>query len=143
MAVVPPSSSSPAVGWPGLNLWRDGDNIVAEGEVPGFRHEDLEILATEDTLTIRGQRAKSVPENANALRVERSVRRFERSVQLPIQINAETVQATLADGVLRLTMPVVEAARPRRIPLKAIQPAQSQPALTGSPASAKADNSNK
>jgi len=113
-----PAQSAPQ---PGVNIWRTGDSVVAEAEIPGFKLDDVEVTATDDTVTIRGRRAPA-PENAAAIRVERLITSFERSFQLPMQINAEAVEATLTDGVLRVTLPIAEAARPRRVAVKAIGP---------------------
>jgi len=121
--------------WPGMNVWRDGDDIVAEAEIPGFRMEDIEVLATEHMLTIRGQRRSSTPENATALRIERSVSRFERSLHLPVEIDPDRVRATLADGVLRVTLPVAEAARPRRVQIQSLASTPAREALPTSPVS--------
>ncbi len=115
--------------WPGLNVWRDGDAIVAEAELPGFKMEDIEVLAAESTLTLRGRRSLSAPEGAAALRVERRVTSFERSLELPISIRPDAVEATLVNGVLRVTMPVTEAVKPRRVEVKAIAPEPAQAAL--------------
>jgi len=101
--------------WPGLNVWRSTEDLVVETEIPGFRREDIEVLATEDTLTIRGRREPTAPEGATALRIERSVNRFERSVRLPVVVDPNGVTATVTDGVLRVALPIGEAARPRRI----------------------------
>lgn len=115
--------------WPGLNVWRDGDAIVAEAEVPGFKMEDIEVLAAEDTLTLRGRRSLNAPENAAALHVERRVTSFERSLELPIPIRTDAVEATLVNGVLRVAMPVAEAVKPRRVEVKAIAPEPARAAL--------------
>ena len=120
--------------WPALNVWRDRDDLVVEAEIPGFRL--LEVLATEDTLTLRGERTVGRPQNATALRLERSVNRFERSLRLPVEIDADRVTASLDDGVLRITLPVAEAARPRRVTVTSI----GSGARAELPASENADN---
>lgn len=109
------ASHGSLAGWPGMNLWREGEAIVAEAEVPGMKIEELEVVATAKGLKIRGERKSVAPENATAIRIERPVGRFERSVQLPVAIEPDEVKATLTNGVLRVVMPVARAARPRRI----------------------------
>jgi HSP20 family protein len=104
--------------WPGINIWRNGDTIVAEAEIPGFKLEDVEVLATEDTLTLRGRRTAVNPENATAMRTERLTTKFDRTIQFPLQVQPDAVQATLADGVLRVTLPVAAAALPRKVTIK-------------------------
>jgi len=118
-----PAPSRIADRWPGLNVWRDGERIVAEAEIPGFRMEDVELFATDDTLTLRGRRPSRVPQTTDGsraipLRVERSVQSFERSLRLPVPIDPEHVEATLVDGVLRVTMPLAQSARPRRVEIR-------------------------
>ncbi len=104
---------------PALNLWREGDTIVAEAELPGFQMHDIEVLVNEDVLTIRGRRESQAPEGATPLRCERSLTRFERTVRMPLALDADNAEATLKDGVLRLTLPLAEQARARRIEVKA------------------------
>ena len=113
---------------PALNVWRDKENIYAEAELPGFRLDDIEIYATEDTLTLRGSRANAEPQGGNAVRIERSATRFERSIRLPVPINSDGTTATFENGVLRITLPVAEQARARRV---AVTPRQGQQSLPG------------
>lgn len=111
-----PAGGEPRAGlWPGMNVWRSTDELVVETEIPGFRREDIEVLATEDTLTVRGRREPTAPEGAAALRIERSIDRFERSVRLPVVVDPNGVSASVTDGVLRIALPIGEAARPRRV----------------------------
>ena len=123
------AARSQASYWPGLNVWRDSDTIVAEAEIPGFKMDDVEVLCTENTLTLRGRREVNTPENAHALRVERRVTSFDRTIELPIPLRPDAVEATLVNGVLRVTMPVAEAVRPRRVEVKAIAPEPARAAL--------------
>lgn len=109
----------------GLNAWRDADDVIVEAEVPGFRLEDLHVAYQHGTLTVRGERADEAPEDARTLRNERALRRFERRLRLPLDIEDERIDATLTNGVLRIIMPVAESAKPRRIEVKAIEPAKN------------------
>jgi len=126
--------SIPAV--PGLNVWRDADSVVAEAELPGFTADEIEILATEDTLTLRGSRSSSTPEGATRVRIERTLTSFERSIRLPVEINPEGVAASLENGLLRVTLPVAEAARPRRVEVRAGGGQALPEGRTGGPESA-------
>jgi len=114
-SALSPSESNARQAWPGLNVWRENDQLVAEAEIPGFRMEDIELYATEDTLTLRGRRDVREPEGAEAIRVERSVNSFERSLRLPVEINPDSVEATLVNGVLRVNLPLAEASLPKRV----------------------------
>ncbi len=132
MTTAPKSSllgSASRAKWPGLNVWRDDDQMVAEAEIPGFRMEDIEVLAGEDSVTIRGHRSESTPEGATPLRIERSVSSFERSFRTPVQIDPDAVEATLENGVLRVMLPIAESARPRRVQIKALTSGPEREAL--------------
>jgi HSP20 family protein len=108
------AQASPA-NWPGLNAWRDADNFLVELEIPGFAENEIEVLATGDSLSIRGERTLQVPEDATPLHIEQPITRFERVLNLPVPIDTNAVKAELVNGVLRVTIPVAEQARARRI----------------------------
>jgi HSP20 family protein len=125
---------------PAMNVWREGDVFVAEAEIPGFSMEDVEILATEDTLTIRGRRENTQPQAATPLHVERALTSFERTLRLGVEIDVESTKASLQNGVLRVTMPIAEQALPRRIEVVTIG-SESPKALTqGEQSTAKAES---
>ncbi|MEZ6234815.1 MAG: Hsp20/alpha crystallin family protein [Phycisphaerales bacterium] len=115
-----PFASGPiaGAGVPTLNVWRTDDALHAEAELPGYRMDDIEILATEDTLTLRGTRQITTPENASVLRAERAVGAFERTISLPVAIDMDRVGATLRDGVLHITLPLAAEVRPRRVSIQ-------------------------
>jgi HSP20 family protein len=124
MTQVPAAGAGSGV-WPAVNVWRDDRHVFAEAELPGFSMDAVEVLATEDSLTIRGRRNASVPENATPIRTERTATQFERTIHLPVEIDADSVQASLSHGVLTITMPIAPEARPRQIPVKSAQPLPS------------------
>lgn len=128
---------SPRAAWPGLNAWQDGSDFFVEAEIPGFSIDDIQVDISEDTISIRGQREQHTPEGATTLRRERSVSRFERSLRLPAPIDADGVDASLTNGVLQVRLPIAQAARPRRVQIKAGQQGQigqaSRGALPGKP----------
>ena len=124
-----PFASSRQAGWPGVNLWRDGDQLIAEAEIPGFREDDVEVMAVENSLTIRGRRTDAGPQGATPMRVERSLSEFERWLRLPVEVDADAVEATLEHGVLRVTLPIAESARPRRVRVKALEGRPTREAL--------------
>jgi len=101
--------------FPPMNIWEDAENLYAEAELPGLKMEDIEVLVTDDELTIRGSRSVDLPEGARALRRERAVGTFERTCTLPAPINTEQVSAQLTNGVLSITLPKAAEAKPRRI----------------------------
>lgn len=103
---------------PAVNAWQDDNALHVEAELPGYRLEDVEILAHDDTLTLRGSRELSVPEGATLLRGERASGAFERTLTLPVPINVEAVAATLRDGVLHVTLPLTPEVKPRKIAIQ-------------------------
>jgi len=112
------NGSLPSAFVPGLNAWRENDAVIVEAELPGFRMEDLEISVVDNELTLRGKRSLERPEGATPLRVERMLTTFERTLRLPVEIDTAKAEATLRDGVLRVTLPITERARPRRIEVR-------------------------
>jgi HSP20 family protein len=101
--------------FPAINVWEEGDNFFVEAEVPGLRSENLEITVVGDELTLKGERAADERAESTYHRRERGAGSFSRSVKLPSEVNPERVEAALNDGVLLLTLPKAEAAKPRKI----------------------------
>jgi len=102
-------------GYPALNVWDAGSELQAEAELPGVQEADLEIFVVGNELTVRGERkAGDVPGTAYHRR-ERSSGKFSRVVRLPVDVDADRVQAKLRDGVLHLTLPKAETAKPRKV----------------------------
>jgi HSP20 family protein len=103
-------------GWsPALDLYQNNDNLVAVVELPGMRKEDIEISLHDGTLSIGGER-KSLSSNGDkAERSERYVGSFRRSISLPARVDVNKVSATYRDGILTVTLPKAEEAKPKRI----------------------------
>ena len=103
-------------GWsPALDLYQNNDNVVALLELPGMRKEDIEISLHDGTLTISGERKSSSSNGEKAERTERYVGTFRRSITLPVRVDSNKVNATYRDGILTVTLPKAEEARPKRI----------------------------
>jgi HSP20 family protein len=103
-------------GWsPTLDLYQNNDNLVAVIELPGMRKEDIEISLHDGTLTIAGERKSSSSNGEKAERTERYVGSFRRSVSLPARVDSGKVSATYRDGILTVTLPKAEEAKPKRI----------------------------
>lgn len=106
--------------FPLLNLWEDDDNLFVEAELPGFELDDLEIFVTGGTqLSISGERKQPEHEGGAWHRQERGFGKFRRTLDLPGDVNSDGVIANFHSGVLTLTMPKAEKAKPRRIEVKA------------------------
>ena len=106
-------------GYPAVNVWEDTDNVFVEAELPGLDLKDLTIYATGgNRLTIKGERKPYSPERAVWHRQERTSGSFERSLTLPVNVDAEKVDARFQNGVLLIKLAKHEAAKPRKITVK-------------------------
>ncbi|HSQ55133.1 MAG TPA: Hsp20/alpha crystallin family protein [Gemmata sp.] len=110
--------SSGAAG-PQLTVWEDEHAVLAEADLPGIDPAKLEITITEGTqLTLQGERMPPEITGAAWVRQERPFGKFSRVISLPALVDADKVEAKYENGVLRLTLPKHEAAKPRKISVK-------------------------
>jgi HSP20 family protein len=99
-------------------MWEDDDYIFIEAELPGVADEDVDVTVHNGMLFIRGERK---PDEARQyLYNGRSFGRFERVITLPEAVNADEVEGTLRDGVLRVDLPKRPEAKPKKIALKTV-----------------------
>lgn len=101
--------------YPPLNIFRKGDDFVVIAEVPGISKSDLEVQVKRRTLRLSGSKTVKYGEKASLHRRERLAGRFDRSVTLPVEIEADAVRAECHDGILVLSLPRAEQDRPRSI----------------------------
>ena len=107
--------------YPLLNIYDDGETLVVRAEIPGVDPKSIDVEATGDTLTIRGERTLPEPgANASYHRRERDSGQFRRSFTLPKPIDNTKVMAGCIDGVLELRLPYAEEAKRRKITVKAM-----------------------
>ena len=101
---------------PTVDIYETEDAIVLKAELPGIDPKDVEVRVEDNTLYLKGERnyEKEVNEQ-NYHRIERSYGSFARSFSLPNSISAEKVKAEYKDGLLTLTMPKREEAKPKTI----------------------------
>jgi HSP20 family protein len=105
--------------YPRVNIAEDQDGYMVEALAPGVDPATLDLSVKENVLTISGE--KKAPEGVRPEafhRSERSAGRFVRAVELPADLDAEKVKAAYADGILRVTLPKAEQAKPRRIEIE-------------------------
>jgi HSP20 family protein len=106
--------------YPPINLWEDEERVYAEAELPGMKLDDLEIFVTgANQLTIIGERKEPAGNGAAWHRRERGYGKFTRLIELPSAVDEDKVEAQFKLGVLTITLPKREEARPRRIAVKA------------------------
>ncbi len=102
--------------FPPLNVYDDGESLIARAEIPGIDPKTLELNATVNALTVKGERKKpEADEKASFHRRERGHGTFSRSISLPQEIDPNKVQASYKLGVLEVLLPKAEAAKPRKI----------------------------
>lgn len=101
---------------PALDLYQQGDNLTVKVEMPGMKREDFHLTLQDGALAVRGERRnEKSTEEKGVLRSERFFGKFERQVALPFQVDATRVTANYADGVLTVSLPKAEEAKPRQI----------------------------
>lgn len=107
---------SPRAWVPPVDIYETGDSLVLKAELPGINPDEVEIRVEDNTLYLKGERRfeKEVKEE-NLHRVERLYGTFTRSFALPNTIDADNVKAEYENGILTLTMPKREEAKPRTI----------------------------
>lgn len=101
--------------YPPLNVFRKGDDIIIVAELPGIRKDDLNIEVKGKTIRIAGTRTINYGEKASLHRRERSSGSFDRSVTVPVEIEADGVKAEYHDGILALFLPRAERDKPKTI----------------------------
>jgi HSP20 family protein len=104
---------------PAVDIYETEQNLVVKADLPDIKPEELDIRVENNILTIRGERQfeKEVNES-NYLRVERAYGSFSRSFSLANTVNSEAIQADYKNGVLTLTIPKREEARPKQIKVR-------------------------
>jgi len=101
---------------PPVDIYETENDIVLKAELPGVDPKDVEVRVEDSTLYLKGERKfEKEVKDENYHRVERSYGSFARSFSLPNSINAEKVKAEYKDGLLTLTLPKREEAKPRTI----------------------------
>ncbi len=101
---------------PVVDVYEDKESFVVQAELPGLKREDIEVSLHDGTLTISGERkAEQRSEETEVYRSERYVGRFQRALVLPTTVAADKVKAGYTDGVLTVTLPKTEEAKPKKI----------------------------
>ena len=104
-------------GWtPALDIHEDKDNFIVRAELPGMKREDIDVSLHDGALSISGERKLEQKfEEAEVYRTERFFGKFQRTVALPAAVAADKVKAQYKDGVLTITLPKTEEAKPKQI----------------------------
>jgi HSP20 family protein len=107
-------------GWlPSIDLYEDRDHLVLKAEIPGMKKEDIDISLHGEVLTLSGERKEEETfDKTETYRAERFLGRFQRTLTLPVRVEASKVQASYKDGILTVTLPKAEEAKPKQIEVK-------------------------
>lgn len=108
------SAGTPTVYLP-LDIRQTDSEFILEASVPGFAPEQIDVVAEQGTLTIRGERRMETEEQGRYLRRERRQSSFLRQLSLPSEVNESEITAHFENGILRVRIPRVTAPAPTRI----------------------------
>ena len=104
---------------PPCDIFEDKDSVRIIMEVPGVKPEDVRLSLENNLLTVRGEKKQVAEEKADRVhRYERSYGIFERAFALPSSVNADAIEARYENGILTVSLPKAERARPRQIEVK-------------------------
>lgn len=104
---------------PAFDVSETENEVVVTAEVPGIDQKDIDVRLSDGLLTIQGEKKQEKEENKKHYHtVERHYGSFSRTMQLPGDVDAEKVDATYKDGVLKVILPKTETAKARRIEVK-------------------------
>lgn len=104
--------------YPPVNVFQQGDDLVAIIELPGVNKGDLTVQAKENTIRIAGQKTIEYPEDVSLHRRERLSGAFDRTLVVPMQIDPDGIRAEYNDGLLALFIPRAQQDKPRMIEIR-------------------------
>lgn len=98
-----------------MDAYREGDTVHVWMDVPGVRGDDLDVTVEKNALTVTAHRSWEPGEEIQVLAGERAQGTFSRTIALGDNLDAEKLEADYDEGVLHITIPMVEKAKPRKI----------------------------
>jgi HSP20 family protein len=102
-----------------MDAWRDGDTLIAELDVPGIKTDSLDVTVESGVLTVRAEREDPDSRDRIWLTCERPHGVFVRQLFVSEQVDSDKINADYTNGVLRLTIPLDQATKPRKIAIAA------------------------
>ena len=104
---------------PSVDVTETKDNLLIKAELPGLEAKDVNVSVSGDILTIKGEKTKEEEEkDEHYYHCERYCGSFQRSFRLPVNVQADKVEATFDKGVLKVTLPKEEKAKKKNIKVK-------------------------
>jgi len=104
---------------PALDVVVEKDNVLVKADLPGLGKDDISVTLQDNYLTIKGEKKHEVEQKeANYFLNERVHGSFARTVELPVAVDAAKIDARFKDGVLHVTLPKTEEAKPKQIEVK-------------------------
>jgi HSP20 family protein len=100
-----------------IDAYRHGDEFVVELDLPGADAGSIDLTVEKNVLTVHAQRRRNALDGVEMLVGERPQGTFSRQLFLGESLDTERIDATYADGVLKLRLPIAEKAKPRRVPI--------------------------
>jgi HSP20 family protein len=101
--------------FPPINVFQQGEDLLAIIELPGIDKNHLQLQAKENTIRISGKKIIDFPEGVSVHRRERIVGEFDRTLSLPVRLDPGRVKAEYRDGILALYLPRAQSDKPRTI----------------------------
>ena len=101
-----------------MDIYQSDTELVVLVELPGVDREEMELHISGDYLTVSGSKGRGGAEGEVFRRMERNTGSFERSIRVPSPVDASAASASLAEGVLRVVLPVAEEQKPRRLEIE-------------------------
>jgi len=114
-----------------MDVWQTDDGFHVCLDLPGVDPESVDITTERNTLTIKAERRAEYEDGQNVLIAERPQGTFTRQLQLGDTVDTENIQASYSDGVLHLTLPMTQAAQPRRVQVRTEGSGQRQITVEG------------
>ena len=102
-------------GYPLVKVVDKGDSALITAEIPGVNKDELVLTVLGDTLTIAGEKKLPAEEGVTYIRHERPHGRFRRLIDMPYSVEQGKISATYKDGILTITLPKAEEAKPKQI----------------------------
>lgn len=114
---APLTRTSELLGWtPAFDVYEEKDNFIVKAELPGMKRDDINVSLHDGNLLISGERqSETKTEGTEVYRSERFFGKFQRAVALPATVAADKVKAAYKDGILTVTLPKSEEAKPKQI----------------------------